>query len=157
VIERTRLDGATRAVGFEPARSSAHRARVLLAEDDDDVRDAISSWLDLFGYEVIPVTTGAELLERMGSWLLENGEPPCDAIVTDVRMPGFNGLNIVEGLRDSGWTRPIVVISAFGDDAMRARIQGMDHVQFLAKPFDPDSLVAAVSASTSEVLRGGSL
>jgi len=94
--------------------------------------------LQLNGYVVHAVASGTELVETLASWILaETTEPPTELIVTDVRMPGVNGLSIVEGLRATGWTRPIVVISAFADDDMTRRLDRLEGVSFLPKPFDP--------------------
>lgn len=121
--------------------------RVLVAEDDDDIRDTVRDLLEVEGYEVECVASGGDLLAYLSSWILD--EPtakgaPADVIVTDVRMPGFNGLNIVEGLRANGFRQPIVVMTAFCDDAMRARVSGMGAATLLEKPFDPESFERVV-------------
>jgi CheY-like chemotaxis protein len=127
------------------AATGRRRVRVLLAEDDQDVRYGLARILSIDGYEVHAVASGAELLDALAAWILsEEKEPPADVIVTDVRMPGFNGLNIVEGLRANGWDQPVVVMSAFGDDTMRERIRKMGGVEFLEKPFDPEELEKAL-------------
>lgn len=120
--------------------------RVLLAEDDDDVRDALARLLRLAGYEVRCVSSGMQMIEICGAWTLDEEEPPCDFIVTDVRMPGFNGLEVVEGLRKSGWRQPVVVISAFGDAEMQRRVRRLEPAQLFAKPFDPDALERALAS-----------
>ncbi len=123
-----------------------HRRRVLLAEDDFDVRMGIARLLDMYGYEVRAVASGAELLDVLATWILDGDEAlPADAIVTDVRMPGFDGLHIVEGLREHGFQEPIVVISAFGDDDLRQRLKKLPDVRFLAKPFDPSRLTTVLA------------
>lgn len=124
---------------------AARRPRILLAEDDHDVRVALTHLLELAGYDVISVANGAEMLDVLAaSILLEADASPPDIIITDVRMPGFNGLSIVEGLRANGWTQPVIVISAFGDENMKERISRMEHTAFFAKPFEPDQLERAL-------------
>ena len=132
----------------------SHRWRVLLAEDDFDVRLGIARLLDVYGYEVRAVASGTELLDMLATWILDGrGEAPADVIITDVRMPGFDGLHIVEGLRDNGWLAPIVVISAFGDDALRERLKRLRDVRFLAKPFDPGTLAHLLAELTTPAHR----
>jgi CheY-like chemotaxis protein len=115
--------------------------RVLLAEDDHDVRFALSRLLEFAGYDVQAVSNGAEMLDVLGaSILLERKDPAPDVIITDVRMPGFNGLNIIEGLRATGWTQPVIIISAFGDESLQERVARLGSAQFFAKPFEPDQL-----------------
>jgi len=148
-------DGATRdGVAITPGPEAARkdrRVRVLVAEDDHDVRDGLCELLSIDGYEVQAVSDGAQLLDTLSSWILAPTplRAPVDVIVTDVRMPGFNGLNIVEGLRANGWDQPVVVISAFGDDALRARIKQLPRVAFLPKPFEPEALEQALDSLTS--------
>lgn len=121
------------------------RPRILLAEDDHDVRVALAHLLELGGYEVFAVANGAEMLDVLASSiLLEANAAAPDIIITDVRMPGFNGLSIIEGLRANGWTQPVIVISAFGDENMRERIGRMEHTTFFAKPFEPEQLERAL-------------
>jgi len=110
---------------------------VLLAEDDDDLRIALTNLLSCDGYDVHCVRNGAEMLDVLSPWIVrEDPTPPADLIITDIRMPGFDGLNIVEALRASGWHKPIVIMSAFADAATRRRVLEMGDVVLLPKPFD---------------------
>jgi CheY-like chemotaxis protein len=128
------------------ASDTADCVRVLVADDDTDIRFGIARLLRLLGYKVRAVSSGAELLDVLASWILDEvDQPPTDIIVTDVRMPGFNGLSIVEGLRANGWTQPVIVISAFDDDELRSRIDKLSDVQFLAKPFDLPELERTIA------------
>jgi CheY-like chemotaxis protein len=114
---------------------------VLLAEDDHDVREALVAVLESEGCEVHAAKSGSELLERLGGWLLkEDPEPPADIIITDVRMPGFDGLSIVDGLRAYGWPLPVIIISAFADDEMRTKVAGIRSAALMEKPLDMDRL-----------------
>lgn len=123
------------------------RVRILLAEDDTDIRNELVRLLRLGGHEVYALRDGSELMDAMSAWILaEEPDPPIDLIITDVRMPGFNGLSIVEGLRANGWTKPIIVISAFGDREMRERIGAMRDVVFFDKPFDATRFEDVVDA-----------
>lgn len=145
-IEQTRKQDVP--VGFREDvvwEGAPRRPRILLAEDDHDVRVAITQLLELGGYEVMAVANGAEMLDVLAaSILLEADASPPDIIITDVRMPGFNGLSIIEGLRANGWTQPVIVISAFGDENMRDRIGRMENTAFFPKPFEPEQLERAL-------------
>lgn len=132
-------------LGPSPWSERARRLRILLAEDDHDVRLVLTHLLELAGYEVTAVTNGAEMLDVLAASILhETGASAPDIIITDVRMPGFNGLNIIEGLRANGWTQPVIVMSAFGDEDMEERIARMEHATFFPKPFEPQQLTAAL-------------
>jgi len=122
-------------------RAGEPRVRVLLADDDDDIRYCLAQLLGYDGYEVIEATDGAELLAELSPWVLDpSGEPPADVIITDVRMPGVDGLSLVEGLRASGWPGPIILMSAYADDELREVVSRMPNVRFLPKPFHLDVL-----------------
>ena len=117
------------------------RPRVLLAEDDHDVRTALAELLDQEGYEVRTVVDGAELLDVIGrAFLFERDEPPPDIIISDIRMPGFNGLHTMESLRRLGHDVRIVVITAFGDEEIRRRVEDLRDAAFFHKPIDLDRL-----------------
>lgn len=133
--------------GRDAARPAG--VRVLIAEDDHDIRIALEQLLLVAGYDVDCVSTGADLLGYMSSWILTDGtqrDPPVDIIVTDVRMPGFNGLNIVEGLRAHGFRKPVVVMTAFSDDTMKERVERMGGATLIAKPFDPSEFEQLLSS-----------
>lgn len=136
--------------GSAPDPSAARPVRVLIAEDDHDIRVGLRQLLEVAGYKVECVSTGADLLGYLSSWILSDPkgrEPPADIIVTDVRMPGFNGLNIVEGLRANGFHQPVVIMTAFGDESMRDRVARMGDATLLDKPFDPavlEELLASI-------------
>jgi CheY-like chemotaxis protein len=125
----------------EQSGATARTIRVLLAEDDHDVREALVAVLESEGCEVHATKSGSELLERLGGWLLEEDpKPPADIIITDVRMPGFNGLSIVDGLRAYGWPLPVIIISAFADDEMRTKVAGIRAAALMEKPLDMEQL-----------------
>ena len=142
------LSGARRS---SPSKEDAsRRARVLLAEDDDDVRFALSDLLHARGYEVIAVPNGRAVLEHIGAAiLLERRDEPPDCIISDVRMPGLTGLQLLESMRSRGWTIPIVLMSAFGDDALRAKAAALGATAFLDKPIDLDRLSRVVEEAVA--------
>ena len=127
------------------------RPRVLLAEDDDEVRWSLTALFLNNGFDVQAVSDGAQLLNELERVILgERGRQPPDVIITDVRMPGFNALNIMAGLRDAGWQTPMMVISAFGDSTLRQRVHQLGAARFLDKPLDLDAFEAAVCSAAAE-------
>jgi len=120
------------------------RARVLLAEDDDELRRMLREALQAGGYDVFEVIDGGRLLVRLGQEY-RSGQPEesFDLLLTDVRMPVCTGLQIVESLRLARSDIPVILITAFGDDATRARAERLGAV-LVDKPFDVDELVSIV-------------
>ncbi|AUX42342.1 transcriptional regulator [Sorangium cellulosum] len=124
----------------EPA---AAPLRVLLAEDDRELRRLLASALRRDGYEVLEARDGNHLLELMGEALVSGGAPP-DVVVSDIRMPGKSGLELLSGLRRDDWTTPVVLITAFGDPETHAEAYRLGADVVLDKPLDVDDLLVVV-------------
>jgi two-component system OmpR family response regulator len=109
---------------------------VLLAEDDEDGREALAGALRQLGAEVDTVPDGGRLLVAIASHYREgNAEPEPDLIVTDVLMPVCSGLSVFEALRAAHWKTPVIMISGVDSPAVRssAAIYG---ATFMLKPLD---------------------
>ncbi len=116
---------------------------VLLAEDDHELRSILVSALRREGFNVVEARNGNELLEQVGSSLLDRRHRMrFDLIITDLRMPGKSGLDILNGLDQGGVTTPVLLMTAFGDDRTRALARRFGAVGVLDKPFDLDQLIA---------------
>ncbi|MFN7954535.1 MAG: response regulator [bacterium] len=132
------------------ATGSERARRILVAEDDREMRRLLVEALREDGYEVDEAPDGVELLAHIGSSVLFGTfgsvrEPP-DLIVTDVRMPGLTGLTVLAALRESGETVPVIVITAFGDDETHRFAHEHGAVAIFDKPFDLVDLRAAIDA-----------
>jgi len=103
-----------------PAPDTLHRRQplVLLAEDDAEFRRLLVSVLEEAGYEVVEAEDGLALLATIEDTLTVRRERP-DAflVVADVRMPGLTGLDVLAILRCANWATPVILITAFGDEA----------------------------------------
>jgi CheY-like chemotaxis protein len=113
---------------------------VLLVEDDPDVRDATGDLLECEGFGVVFAGDGREALD-----LLHAGLKP-SVIVLDLTMPVMDGWDFrAAQLADRDLKDiPVIVVSAGGFRAEKIR-SDLGDVQFLAKPFDPLTLVAAIA------------
>jgi CheY-like chemotaxis protein len=113
--------------------------RVLVVDDDDNIRRLICINLELAGFEVDTARDGLEALERVAL------RRP-DVVTIDQKMPGLDGVGVVETLRADPAARflPIVMVSAHAQagDAERGYRAGVD--AYLTKPFEPEELVATV-------------
>jgi CheY-like chemotaxis protein len=118
-------------------------ARVLIGEDDWVFRDMLLWAFEEDGCEVVTVGDGGSLLEVIATSLLpKSALKPFDLVVSDVRMPGWNGLAALENLSRSPLVPPVVVITAFGSDEIHDRAERAGVVAVLDKPFDITELTA---------------
>lgn len=113
--------------------------KILLVEDDEEMRRMIATALREDGHEVVGATDGGEALVQLASAALE----PFDLVVCDIRMPVYSGLHILHEMRLAGWSIPVICMTAFGDRATREAVEGEGGFLF-QKPFDVDDLRTAV-------------
>jgi len=127
----------------EPKGSSSARSRVLLADDNADMRNYVQRLLSA-RYEVLPVANGAEALAA-----LHTHAP--DLVLTDVMMPVLDGFGLLRALRanESTKTIPIILLSARAGE--ESRVEGLDAGadDYLVKPFTARELLARVEAHLS--------
>lgn len=114
--------------------------RILVAEDDAAMRELLASALGARGYQVTLVSSGTELCG-----LLHEADPGrrFDLIVSDVRMPGSSGLDVIGQLRESGDTTPVILVTAFPEEDIRQAARGLE-LRLLQKPFELETLRSAV-------------
>lgn len=110
---------------------------VFIIDDDASVRDAMSLLLSLRGYAGATFACAEDFL---AAW--RDDWHGC--VVADIRMPGLSGLDLQERLQALGSRLPVVVVTAHGDVAAARRAFLNRAVDFIEKPFDGDTLVAAV-------------
>jgi two-component system response regulator (stage 0 sporulation protein F) len=143
--------GRRRARAFTLAQAAvALRAPlVLVAEDDDEMRSCVAAGLESDGYEVMDARDGVELFELLQGREVDRpaGAPPA-VVVTDLNMPGLNGLEVMARLRDAGVSAPIIVITGYADDAQFSRARELGAAAVFRKPFDMDDLRTAVLSLT---------
>ena len=134
--------GAPERASAQPAvRLPAHRATVLLVEDDAAVRGTARRLLERRGYTVREAVNGAQALRV---WAEHGGD--VDVVVTDVRMPELGGPELIAQLRAARPDLPVVFTSGYtGADPRGARAGSVDREAFVAKPFTGDAMLAAVA------------
>ncbi|NVN32287.1 response regulator, partial [Endobacter medicaginis] len=109
---------------------------VVLVDDDDDARAATRQLLELSGFAVEAFGEARRALERLRT-------DQDSIVITDIRMPGMSGLDLLAELRRRDAALPVILITGHGDvDTAVAALKG-GAWDFLTKPFDPDLLVAA--------------
>jgi len=121
----------------------AEPARIWVVDDDRAVRFVLSTALRDAGFEVTAFAAAGEALEALQRDMLDKKRAPA-LVVTDVRMPGDSGLQLLDKLKAAKPDLPVIVMSAHTDVASTAgAFRGGAH-EFLSKPFDLDEAVALV-------------
>jgi DNA-binding NtrC family response regulator len=123
-------------------------ARILLAEDDREMRCLLSWTLAQDGYEVVEAENGIELLQRLEPALLvKAGAMPrrdFDLVISDLRMPCFSAFAVLGSFRKHDPVTPVILITAFGDAATHAEAHALGVTTVIDKPLDVDQLRAQV-------------
>ena len=118
------------------ATRAAHPWHVMLAEDDREMRELIASALAAEGYEVIEARDGSELLSRLQEVAKQpRGRETLAVVISDVRMPRLDGLDVLAALRCARWYTPVILITAFGDEEVHRVAHELGAVGVLDKPF----------------------
>jgi CheY-like chemotaxis protein len=124
---------------------SVQAPRVLLAEDDDEIRLMLAAALRRDGMEVVEARNGKELKELVDhGWLRDGRYLVPDLIVTDLYMPEMTGLEVLAVVRRTNATTPVILITAFGDDGTRAEARRLGVTAFFQKPFELADLETAI-------------
>jgi CheY-like chemotaxis protein len=120
------------------------RPKVLLAEDQPDMRHLVGKVLREAGYDVVELQSGTDLWSEIVNWQSDEDNPrDPDLIVTDIRMPGSTGLEVLARLRQSDWATPVILMTAFGDLATFREALQLGATRIFNKPFDVNDLVTA--------------
>jgi CheY-like chemotaxis protein len=133
------------------ALENGHRldgVRVLLVEDNPDTLDMLRFIFDEAGAEVIPATSVDDALDA-----LERFRP--DALVSDIAMPDRDGYDLIHEIRsrepERGGKIPAVAVTAYARAEDRVRVLAAGFQMHIAKPIDPDELIAVVASLTGNI------
>jgi two-component system chemotaxis response regulator CheY len=129
----------------DPSKRSM--GRVLVVDDEENVRKLMRLTLTKAGYEVIDAKDGAEAIEALNS-----GENPLlvDVIICDIRMPKINGVEAISYFRSQYPSVPIIVQTGFPDLNLATSLLKQGVSDYLVKPVDNDKLLAAVAKAVDE-------
>ncbi|UCF67726.1 MAG: response regulator transcription factor [Acidobacteriota bacterium] len=115
------------------------RARLLVVEDDESLREGLRVVLEKAGYEVRTAIRGQDALQQIR-------EDPPDLVVLDLMLPGLDGSFVLERARRDGFTAPVIILSARAsvEDRIWGLRKGAD--DYVTKPFDLGELLARINA-----------
>ncbi|SDO83772.1 sigma-54-dependent transcriptional regulator [Desulforhopalus singaporensis] len=116
---------------------------VLVVDDERSMRDFLKILLQKEGHEVITAAKGAEALD-----ILTSRHP--DVVVSDIRMPGMNGIELLEAIKLGSPELPVIMITAFAspDDAVMAMKNGA--FDYISKPFNVDEIKSVIRSATNK-------
>jgi two-component system, LuxR family, response regulator FixJ len=120
---------------------------IAIVDDDGSVRSAIHSLLKSVGLK-------AQTFASAGEFLASGRQVETACLITDIRMPGMNGLELQAKLAAEGCSVPIIFITAYADASTRMQAMRAGAVEFLGKPFNDEVLLQSVRAAMQTWLRG---
>jgi len=115
---------------------------IAIVDDDQSAREGIVDLVSSMGFE-------ARAFERAEDFLRSHQIARADCLITDVRMPGMNGLELLDRLLTAGKSVPAIVLTAFTQEADRVRALGAGAVCYMAKPFHESELMKCIGAALS--------
>ena len=110
---------------------------VQIIDDDDALRDSLTFLLSSAGIE-------AKSYESAGAYLNDPQRGAAGCIITDVRMPGMSGIDLLRKLKSDGFSLPVIVMTGHGDVPLAVEAMKLGAFDFIEKPFDDDALLASV-------------
>jgi len=122
---------------------------VHVVDDDDAIRDALGFMLRTAGYEVKSFSSGSDLMSRID-------ELGAGCILLDIRMPGMDGLETQQGLKDRGADQPVIIMTGHGDVNLAVKAMKAGAIDFIEKPFENHVLIGAIDEALSQLASDGS-
>lgn len=110
---------------------------IAVVDDDEDVREALSELMMVEGF-------GCRVFDGAGSFLERFDHEPFDCLITDIRMPGMSGIDLLEHLRSLGSTLPVIILTSVLDSQCRGRSLALGARAWLTKPVADSVLLGAV-------------
>jgi DNA-binding response OmpR family regulator len=119
-----------------------HQPTVLLVEDFEPLRNAVTSLLVREGYLVLGAATGHDALG-----VLQNPLSPIDVVLLDICLPDVNGIDLCARLRESHPNLPVIVCTGASSPSEAAQLLELGVHRYFRKPISPEELLASVEAS----------
>jgi len=115
--------------------------KVAIVDDEKDMRQSISQWLALSGFDTETYSSAEEALKGLG-----NDFP--GIVVSDIKMPGMDGMQFLRKLKGVDSSLPVIMITGHGDVPMAVEAMRMGAFDFLEKPFNPDRMTELAKKAT---------
>ena len=118
----------------------AHRGRVCVIDDDEAIRDSLDFLLAAADFQVSVFETALDFLDALST--LDFG-----CVVSDVRMPDIDGIELLKRLKAGGSLFPVVIMTGHGDVPLAVEAMKLGAMDFLEKPFEDDRLIGMIEAA----------
>jgi two-component system response regulator FixJ len=117
-----------------------HRGKVYVIDDDDAMRDSLDFLLGSASFHVSLFESASKFLDAL---------PTIDfgCVVSDVRMPGIDGIELLKRLKAGGSALPVVIMTGHGDVPLAVEAMKLGAMDFLEKPFEDDRLIGMIEAA----------
>jgi excisionase family DNA binding protein len=141
--QRPRAGGRSTGGAARAVASQAGRPRVLIVDDEASIRDLLSKTLALAEYDVDLAPDGRTAVERLRII-------PYDLLITDLKMPGVDGLSVIREARRLKADIPVIIITGFSTEASAIEAVNLGVSGYLTKPFRVPRVLAAASKALGE-------
>ncbi|MGZ3473258.1 MAG: sigma-54-dependent transcriptional regulator, partial [Polyangiales bacterium] len=120
--------------------------RILVVDDEENLRLVLRTLLKRAGYEVETASTGEEALEKVEAF-------GPDVVITDVRMPKMSGIDLLAALRAKQSPATVIVMSAYGSVDLALEAMKAGAYDYVAKPFKPDEVLLVLKKAEEREVR----
>ena len=120
------------------------KEHILVVDDEQNMRNTLAFILETANYHVTTAAEGRSALEEILA--ARGGDRPVDLLITDMRLPGLTGLQLIDELNYLKIKIPVLVITAYGDRSLLLELERTGCTDYLDKPFDYKELVRRVDS-----------
>jgi two-component system, LuxR family, response regulator FixJ len=125
----------------------ARRGNVYVIDDDEAMRDSLQFLLDSADFEVTLFESAQAFLDTLST--VEFG-----CVVSDIRMPGIDGIELLKRVKESRGTLPVIIMTGHGDVPLAVEAMKLGAVDFMEKPFEDDRLIAMIDLALRQAEAG---
>jgi excisionase family DNA binding protein len=137
------LDTSRPGRGATGERVGADRPRILVVDDEESVRDLLAKTLTMADYDVDTAGDGPSALDRLRA-------VEYDLLITDLKMPGMDGLSVIREARRQAPDLPVIVITGYSTEASAIEAINLGVAGYLTKPFRLPRILAAAARALGE-------
>src|SRR5215471_16255905 len=118
-----------------------HTAKILVADDEQNLRRVLAALLRREGHEVVQAASGIEAIDRLAD---------VDVVITDLRMPGADGMEVLRTAAKNHPHVPVIMITAYGSVGQAVEAIKAGAFDYIEKPFEQDSIRVIVDKAIGQ-------